>query len=160
MQGLPPKGEAWFSLSYGHTLVKDHYFYDGERVKQGEIRSHRGLADLGYSITDRLGLRVNLPYVTPSTTATSRTDTVDDGSPRHGHRPAPRGPVQRSPALALTRLSRGPAHPRVQAFGLHRGTCVKDCRRFTGGASTVPPQFHVQGAINCRKDRPSTTAAT
>ena len=60
---LPPKGEAWVSLSYGHTLVKDHYFYDGERVKQGEIRSHTALVDVGYSITDRLGVKLNLPYV-------------------------------------------------------------------------------------------------
>ncbi len=61
---LPPKGEAWFSLSYGHTLVKDHYFYDGERRSQGQIFSHTALADLGYSITDRLGVKLNLPYVT------------------------------------------------------------------------------------------------
>lgn len=81
---LPPKGEGWFSLSYGNTLVKDHYFYDGERVKQGEIRSHTALVDLGYSITDRLGVKVNLPYVAAKYDGVNpHMYPVDDGS-THG----------------------------------------------------------------------------
>ena len=81
---LPPKGEAWFSLSYGNTLVKDHYFYDGERVKEGEIRSHSALVELGYSITDRLGVKVNLPYVAAKYDGVNpHMYPVDDGS-THG----------------------------------------------------------------------------
>lgn len=61
---LPPKGEGWFSLSYSTGLARDHYLSDGELLDQGHIRTHAVLGDLGYSVTDRFGVKLSLPYIT------------------------------------------------------------------------------------------------
>jgi hypothetical protein len=81
---LPPKGEAWFSLTYGNLYVHDHFFSAGERVQQGDIRTNSMLANLGYSITDRLGVVVNVPYVASTYSGKNAHQVpIDDGT-SHG----------------------------------------------------------------------------
>jgi opacity protein-like surface antigen len=81
---LPPKGEAWFSLSYANMYNRDHYDYAGKTFNSGQVLSNTFLADLGYSITDRLGVRVNLPYATARYSGLGpHLFPVDDGS-THG----------------------------------------------------------------------------
>jgi hypothetical protein len=81
---LPPKGEAWFSLSYGYLYNRDHYKSDGSIFGGGPVYSNTVLADLGYSITDRLGVRASLPYATARYGGTGpHLYPVDDGS-THG----------------------------------------------------------------------------
>jgi hypothetical protein len=82
---LPPKGEAWFSLSYSNTYVRDHYWSDGNGrghiEDNGHIRSNIVLADLGYSVTDRLAVKVNLPYVSSKYNGeNAHLLSIDDGS--------------------------------------------------------------------------------
>jgi hypothetical protein len=76
-----PKGEAYFSLSYGNLLNRDHYLYDGSTFNGGHIHSNTFLAELGYSITDRLSVRTNLPYQNAKYVgAGPHMFPVDDGS--------------------------------------------------------------------------------
>ena len=78
---LPPKGEAWFSLSYANMYNRDHYDYQGATFDSGHIISNTFIADLGYSITDRLGVRMNIPYQTARYSGTGpHMFPVDDGS--------------------------------------------------------------------------------
>jgi len=81
---LPPKGEAWFSLTYGNLYVHDHFFSLGQRVQQGDIRTNSLLANLGYSITDRLGVVVNVPYVASNYSGKNAHQLPIDEGRSHG----------------------------------------------------------------------------
>jgi hypothetical protein len=61
---LFPKGEGAVTVSYQNTYVRDHVSFDGQAFdKFGDINSHSMTVDTDYSITDRLAVRVSLPYV-------------------------------------------------------------------------------------------------
>ncbi len=76
-----PKGEAYASFSYANLYNRDHYAYDGSTFNSGQIRSNTFLAELGYSITDRLGVRGSLPYQNAKYTGSSpHMFPVDDGT--------------------------------------------------------------------------------
>src|SRR5262245_58793079 len=59
---LPPKGEAWFSLGWSHQITIDHYLAH-ETFQQGHILADVFGGDVGYAVSDRWTMRVNLPYV-------------------------------------------------------------------------------------------------
>lgn len=81
---VPPKGEATFSVIYQNIFMRDHLFAHGERRDAGQMQYHNALGDLTYSITDRLGLRVNIPYVAGKYTgSTPHLFPIDDGK-THG----------------------------------------------------------------------------
>jgi hypothetical protein len=81
---LPPKGEAWFSLGWAHQITIDHFFSEGQRLQQGHILTDSVMSDAGYAVTDRLTLRVNLPYVASVYHGTyAHYYPLDDGS-THG----------------------------------------------------------------------------
>jgi hypothetical protein len=60
---LPPKGEASLSLGFANLLATDHRNYQGRSVYPGEMIWNNVVADVSYSITDRLAVRLNLPLV-------------------------------------------------------------------------------------------------
>jgi hypothetical protein len=81
---LPPKGEAWITLDYSNLFINRHYWSDGSSYSAGEISSNTYLAILGYSITDRLGVAVALPYADAKYSGVNpHLFPVDDGE-RHG----------------------------------------------------------------------------
>ena len=59
----PARGELDLALSYQNVYIKDHTFSDGARFDDGRIYQHAMIMDVGYGITDRLALRVALPYI-------------------------------------------------------------------------------------------------
>ena len=80
---LPPKGEAWVSLSYANLYIDQHYFTTGA-LPFGEISSNSYVANLGYSITDRLGVTLFLPYADARYSGSfPHMYPIDDGT-RHG----------------------------------------------------------------------------
>jgi len=75
---VEPKGTGSISLSYQNYFVDRHRFAHGEdyviikgqRVSDiGTIRFQTAFLDLGYSVTDNLGLSVSFPFVTAKYTA-------------------------------------------------------------------------------------------
>ena len=60
---LPPKGEAAFSLGWNRTWADHHLDYLGNTLAPGDMIWHNAIADLGYGVTDRLAVRLNIPYV-------------------------------------------------------------------------------------------------
>jgi hypothetical protein len=60
---LPPKGEAAFSLGWSRTWADHHLDYLGNTLAPGDMIWHNAIADLGYGVTDRLAVRLNIPYV-------------------------------------------------------------------------------------------------
>jgi len=58
---LPPKGEASFSLGFSRNSAGHHINYLGEDVSPGAMEWHQFVPDLGYSITDRLAIRLGAP---------------------------------------------------------------------------------------------------
>jgi hypothetical protein len=79
-------GEGTVSVVYHHVFVEDHFFSKGERRDRGHVRSHTVTFDFDYGITDRLSLRVALPYVSAKYNGTAPhrhapdDPTIDDGS--------------------------------------------------------------------------------
>lgn len=61
---LPPKGEASFSLGWSRTWADHHIDYTGANVNPGDMTWRNAVSDLSYGITDRLAVRVNIPFVT------------------------------------------------------------------------------------------------
>jgi hypothetical protein len=61
---IPPKGMAALSINYQYTEVENHIGSNGERVYGGGIFSNSVMADFSYSLTDKLAVSVNLPFVT------------------------------------------------------------------------------------------------
>jgi len=60
---LFPKGEGTVSTSYQSTYVHDHLDYTGKAFSFGDIYSQAITVDTDYSLTDKLALRVALPYI-------------------------------------------------------------------------------------------------
>ena len=78
---LGPKGEAWFSLTYQNVNADSHYTDTGAPLNQGSIESQSVFAELGYGATDRLALRVSIPYVDSKYTGVNaHMYPIDDGS--------------------------------------------------------------------------------
>jgi hypothetical protein len=78
---LPPKGEASISIGYEYVYVKEHLFAGGERQDRGHIRENSLLPDLGYGITDKLAVRIGLPYISAKYNgARPHQLPIDDGS--------------------------------------------------------------------------------
>ena len=61
---LPPKGEAAFSLGWSRNWADHHIDYTGADLSPGDMIWHNAVTDLGYGVTDRLAVRVNIPFVT------------------------------------------------------------------------------------------------
>jgi hypothetical protein len=61
---IPPKGMAAIAINYQYIQVESHIGSLGEQVKAGEIFANSVIADFSYSITDKLALSVNLPFIT------------------------------------------------------------------------------------------------
>ena len=60
---LSPKGEGTFSLLYQYGFDRYHALSKGEAVDRGHIFLHTVMADVDYSLTDRLAVRVALPFI-------------------------------------------------------------------------------------------------
>jgi hypothetical protein len=60
---LFPSGEGAVSLSYQNIYVKDHLFSKGEAIDRGHIFSDALIMDVDYSLTDKLAVRISLPYI-------------------------------------------------------------------------------------------------
>jgi hypothetical protein len=61
---LFPKGEGTVTRSYQNTLVQDHVDFKGKAWSLfGDINSQSITADTDYSLTDKLAVRIALPYV-------------------------------------------------------------------------------------------------
>lgn len=60
---LFPKGEGTVSLSYQNLFVADHVFENSDAHDIGHILSHALTLDVDYSLTDRLAVRVAVPYI-------------------------------------------------------------------------------------------------
>ena len=60
---LFPKGEGTVSLSYQNLYVADHAFENGDAHDIGHILSHALTLDVDYSFTDKLAVRVAVPFI-------------------------------------------------------------------------------------------------
>jgi hypothetical protein len=60
---LPPKGEATLGLGFLHTSADEHLDYQGHAANLGVMTWNNVMADLSYGITDRLAVRLNIPFV-------------------------------------------------------------------------------------------------
>jgi hypothetical protein len=60
---LPPKGEATLALGFLHQSADEHLDYQGNHVAPGAMLWNNVVTDLSYGITDRLAVRLNLPFV-------------------------------------------------------------------------------------------------
>src|SRR3954453_12404464 len=60
---LFPKGEGSVSLSYQNLFVSDHVYENGDAHDIGHMLSHALTLDTEYSITDKLAVRVAVPYI-------------------------------------------------------------------------------------------------
>jgi hypothetical protein len=58
-----PKGGGAVTVSYQNIFVREHAFQDGDTHDTGHIISHALFVDTDYSLTDRLAVKVSLPYV-------------------------------------------------------------------------------------------------
>ncbi len=61
---LFPKGEGTVSLSYQNLYVTDHSYENSDAHDIGHILSHALTLDVDYSFTDKLAVRVAVPYIT------------------------------------------------------------------------------------------------
>lgn len=60
---LLPKGEGSVSLSYQNLFVTDHVYGQADAHDIGHILSHALTLDTDYSLTDKLAIRVALPFI-------------------------------------------------------------------------------------------------
>ena len=60
---LPPKGEAALSIGWSYNWAGHHLNYLGRIDSPGDMLFNIATTDLGYGLTDRLAVSVNLPYV-------------------------------------------------------------------------------------------------
>lgn len=60
---ISPKGTGAISINYQFVQVDDHIDSLGNRVDSGQIIANSVIADFNYSLTDKLGVSVNLPFV-------------------------------------------------------------------------------------------------
>lgn len=83
---LPPKGEASLSLGYSYAFATSHVDYQGNHIAPGDMMWNGIASDLSYGVTDRLGVRLSLPFMVskyggklPHPLAAGHTN-IDDGS--------------------------------------------------------------------------------
>src|SRR5262245_52252507 len=60
---LPPKGEAALTLGYTRMWANHHINYLGESTSPGDMIFNNVGLDMSYGVTDRLAVRVGVPYV-------------------------------------------------------------------------------------------------
>jgi hypothetical protein len=60
---LFPQGEGTVATSYQSIHVRDHAFALGESKDVGHTLSHTAIADVDYSLTSKLAIRMGLPFV-------------------------------------------------------------------------------------------------
>jgi len=60
---LSPQGQGTVSLSYQNMFVSDHAYENGDAHDIGHILSNVLTLDVDYSLTDKLAVRVAIPYV-------------------------------------------------------------------------------------------------
>jgi hypothetical protein len=60
---LSPKGEATLSLGFSHLFATEHLDYLGRSAYPGDMIWNNVTCDVSYSVTDRLAVRLNVPYV-------------------------------------------------------------------------------------------------
>jgi hypothetical protein len=60
---LPPKGEASFTLAWTRSWADHHLNYLGDSFGPGDMFWNNVLSDLSYGVTDRLAVRLNIPFV-------------------------------------------------------------------------------------------------
>lgn len=78
---LAPKGEGTVSISYQRTFSPYHLDLHGTRFDKGSITLHSMTVDTDYSLTNKLALRVALPYMFGKYTGTvGHSFPVDDGA--------------------------------------------------------------------------------
>ena len=77
---VPPKGEAYVSLDYGNTFVRDHLSASGQPFDVGHIRANEVSLQLGYSLTDRLAFSAGLPYRITKYEGLYPHNVIDDGT--------------------------------------------------------------------------------
>src|SRR5437667_2584992 len=84
-----PKGGGTVTVSYQNIFVRNHVFQDGDKHDTGHILSHTLYLDTDYSLTDRLAVKVSLPYAAGKyngprphvrTLADGTSTTIDDGT--------------------------------------------------------------------------------
>jgi hypothetical protein len=59
----PPKGELNLAITYHNLFVGSHLNSDGSGFDDGQIFTQIATMDLTYAFTDRLALKVGIPYV-------------------------------------------------------------------------------------------------
>jgi hypothetical protein len=77
-------GEGTFAISYQNVYVREHAFSKGEATDRGHSLSHVLNADLDYSLTRKLAVRIGMPYVTARYSGSSPHPTVNDDGTYHG----------------------------------------------------------------------------
>lgn len=78
---LPPGGEASFTFAYQYMYAGYHTTATGDKLDRGKMRWNNVLADLDYGVTDRLTLKVGIPYVVSKYTGNYAHPTpADDGN--------------------------------------------------------------------------------
>ncbi len=60
---LSPRGEGTVSLSYQNMFVSDHAYEASDAHDIGHILAHTLTLDVDYSLTDKLAVRVAIPYI-------------------------------------------------------------------------------------------------
>jgi hypothetical protein len=60
---LPPKGEATLALGFLRMSADDHLDYQGNPAAPGAMIWNNIVSDLSYGVTDRLAVRLNVPFV-------------------------------------------------------------------------------------------------
>ena len=60
---LFPKGDGTVSLSYQNIFVRQHSYSNVDRMETGHILSHAVTIDTDYSLTDKIALRITLPFI-------------------------------------------------------------------------------------------------
>ena len=80
---LSPKGEGTVSLSYQNISVHDHAYANVGDVDIGHVLSHAITVDADYSLTNRLAVRIGLPYVAGKYNGPSPHQLPIDGGDYH-----------------------------------------------------------------------------
>ena len=81
---LFPPGEGTVAISYQDVYVRNHAFAEGVTLDRGHTLSHVLNADVDYSLTRKLAVRIAMPYVTARYRGPSPHPTVNDDGKYHG----------------------------------------------------------------------------
>jgi len=80
----PARGELDLALSYQSHYIKHHTFSDGTRFDDGQIYTRGMIMDVTYGFTDRLALKVALPYIASRYDGSTPHQLPIDGGRYHG----------------------------------------------------------------------------